>query len=149
MYLPPASFGLHSFLPPWSGIHRWSRGLRRCRSRSTKPVIGISWLATASASAMSHDSYVINASDTFFLSAIAMNARRNFEKRKASFTGTSTKNGRMNVFGLRKKKTMSLTTIIFNMNKPTFMFLCMSPLQREMSGTVKGFHAGSNVFLMT
>lgn len=31
----------------------------------------------------------------------------------------------------------------------TFMFLCMSPLQREMSGTVKGFHAGSKVFLMT
>lgn len=34
-------------------------------------------------------------------------------------------------------------------NVLTLMFLSMSPLQREMSGTVKGFHAGSKVFLMT
>lgn len=31
----------------------------------------------------------------------------------------------------------------------TLMFLSISPLQREMRGTVKGFHTGSKVFFMT
>lgn len=31
----------------------------------------------------------------------------------------------------------------------TLMFLSTSPLQREMRGTVKGFHTGSKVFFMT
>uniref|UniRef100_A0A0E9R6K1 Uncharacterized protein n=1 Tax=Anguilla anguilla TaxID=7936 RepID=A0A0E9R6K1_ANGAN len=29
------------------------------------------------------------------------------------------------------------------------MFLSTSPLQREISGMVKGFHTGSRVFLIT
>lgn len=33
--------------------------------------------------------------------------------------------------------------------KSTLMFLSTSPLQREMRGTVKDFHAGSKVFFMT
>lgn len=32
---------------------------------------------------------------------------------------------------------------------PTLMFLSTSPLQREIRGTVKGFHDGSRVFFMT
>lgn len=127
--LPPPSSGLHSFSPPRSEIHRWSRGLRRCHSRSTEPVI--LW-STFNSIKSCYKLFSFATLSTYFavnheiLHVISKNSGTTF------------------FFHMDNNQ-----LIIIEPTALTFMFLCMSPLHREMSGTVKGFHAGSKVFLMT